>query len=114
MTVSSWDDLVSLARAIRAAEWFDEQERDYKLEIVPRLKSVLEAARDGGGWLSRLDELFRSGTYNLTNWRQNRWFLDWANASSRLLEVVAGFLDTERGHAERFNGFAQLAAADGV
>ena len=71
MTVAPWDALTTLGRAIRAADWFDEQERNYKLAIAPKIQSALEVAHDGEWW-APLDAVFKSKSYNLTNFRLGR------------------------------------------
>ena len=74
---------------------FDEDERDYKLEIAGNLRtarSAVEAYSDD--WLSKLRHALKSRN-NLTNWRKDDDFLSWCNqhrteARTALLDMWTG------------------------
>ena len=110
----SWDEFATRLAELLKEPDFDEQERVYKVEIAEALRAVLTAARDGDDYISPLEAAFRlhadGWRYNLTNWRQNGWLLDWIRKDeTQLRGVLAGYLDPNLDPESRFEGFARAA-----
>jgi AAA domain (dynein-related subfamily) len=110
----AWGEFLEKLAELRQKPDFDQEERVYKLEIAPLLVGVLNVARDGGDYLNGLDAAFRKrgewAHYNLTNWRQNDWFLSWARKDEdRVRTVLSSFLDSNQDPESRFEAFAAAA-----
>lgn len=74
---SRWDTLGRWLRWVGDRVDLDAVERGYKLEEVPKLRAVRDAARSGDpAWLDALKEYFAES--NLVGWRQSGELIEWA------------------------------------
>ena len=107
---TEWDGLVRWAARLYELPEFDEEERDYKLEIAERL-SAARAALDGeGDWLAAL-RAGLGGKNNLTPWQTNDSFLKWCEADSEAARSLLGELwSSEPPDISRFLGELPEAA----
>jgi 5-methylcytosine-specific restriction protein B len=75
----AWDEFVKWAKKFYD-DWFDGEERDYKLEAVRPLAEAREALLRGAEWRPLLREGFLNANNNLTDWRVHDRFLRWVDA----------------------------------
>jgi 5-methylcytosine-specific restriction enzyme B len=76
-----WKEGVRLAQLLYAREDFDEEERDYKVEIgelIGVARSALQA--DDASWPKALESALKDPRQNLVGWRVRDPFLQWINA----------------------------------
>ena len=102
----------------RARPGFDEEERDYKLELANRLVEVMEAAREGAdlgkqvsGALDAFVDVLDSRIYSLTAPGDNERLRAWAAADPESLRAaMRAFLDPGLSPVERVESLAAEAA----
>ena len=70
------DEFIYWASRFHELDTFDADERQYKLEIVNRLKEARDLLLVGGDWLPTFRRAFASPN-NLTNWQSHDPFLKW-------------------------------------
>jgi hypothetical protein len=112
---AAWEAFVAYAARTRARPAFDEEERDYKLELARRLGEAMEAAGHGadlgaqvGAFLDDFEETLDSRMYSLTAAGDNERLRGWAAAQPEgLRAAMSAFLEPELSPRDRF---ARLAA----
>jgi hypothetical protein len=78
---NEWDAFVRWARKFYEWDGFDEEERDYKLEVAARFEEAKGALLDGeDNWPVKLKEAFKPPN-NLTHWRQSQPFVQWCETN---------------------------------
>src|SRR5688572_26316815 len=104
-----WERFLEHAASARAKPTFDAEERDWKLAIADRMREALQAARDGGDWLSLANAVYRRGDLvrYTSSWAYKQWFNAWATADPESARrALAAFLDPASEAEERFRSFA--------
>ena len=104
-----WDQFIHWARRFVEHQDFDQEERDFKIEISQNLqqaRSAVEAEEDD--WVYTLRDVFNMKSNNLTSWRAHGDFLEWCrehptdalaamhelwSEKSRMKEAVSSFSD---------------------
>jgi 5-methylcytosine-specific restriction protein B len=76
--LDQWTELVKWAARLHQSPGFDTQERDYKFNAVERVPAAVKALGAGLDWLPELKVSIQNSNNNLTDWRVNAVFLDWA------------------------------------
>jgi glycosyl transferase family 92 len=115
----AWEAFIAHAARARARPGFDEEERDYKLELAKRLVEVMKAARQGAdlgkevsGALDAFVDVFDSRMYSLTAPGDNERLRGWAAAHPESLRAaMRAFLDPGLSPRERLESLAAEAAA---
>lgn len=109
-----WGEFISWARRFYDLESFDEDERNYKLEIAETLQEVREVLLGGGPWLPVLRRAFGPPN-NITSWRTHNAFLKWAGTrpedAAAALQALWG---TEGGVADRLRAFLERVPSSEV
>jgi hypothetical protein len=90
-----WVEAIDWARRLYGRDDFDENERDYKLEVAANVAASKDALLSGDpGWLEALRAAFTDRRNNLTSWQAHDIFLKWCQAhdadAARLLEELWG------------------------
>ena len=109
MTGEAWSRFLDYAGYARNKPAFDVEDRQWKLDLAPELRSTLASAMDGDGdWLPRLLELLnRPHLPFLMAGRQRRWLGDWGTRDPASLQLaLASFADPSLDAVERFERFA--------
>jgi hypothetical protein len=105
---------LAYAAHARTKPTFDEEEREYKLEIAQRLRGMLRAASQGSlepqpGVATVFAGRFSGRKYELTSNEQNAWLRSWAAADGEsLMQALAQFLTGYEARS-RFSSFAESA-----
>ena len=119
----AWSRFLEFASWARAKPSFDIEEREPRLELAGTVRTVLEAARDGQGWLAALERsrLLRghvAGTiatpipHGFIAPALRRQFQSWAAGDEATMgRALAAFLESDRDPVERFASFAEAAGA---
>jgi 5-methylcytosine-specific restriction protein B len=106
---NEWDVFVQWARKFYEWDAFDENERDYKLEVSTRLERAKDALVNGErDWTKKLREAFWSKN-NLTHFRQSQPFLKWCETNAEVAgEGLRVLWDESIPTMERVKGFSQI------
>jgi hypothetical protein len=107
VTVESdkWDEFIGWARRFYELGDFDEQERNYKLEVAETLREVRDTLLRGGPWQPLLRKAFGPPN-NITSWRTHGAFLTWADAHPDFAAKALQVLWSAEGSApERIRAF---------
>ncbi|MDP9474898.1 MAG: AAA family ATPase [Actinomycetota bacterium] len=104
-----WDGFVRWAGKFYEWEGFDENERDYKLQIAADLKEAKDALLTGEeAWTKELKEAFGSQN-NLTHWRQSQPFLKWCEKYPEIAqEALRSLWNDSVRIFERIGSFSEL------
>ena len=79
-----WFEFIEWARRISDESDFLKDEREYKLEVVARLRTAKAALEEGNeGWLASLRRAFNQPN-NLTPWNMHDRFLKWCESDSQM------------------------------
>ena len=112
-TADHWSSLLDRMATIRQDPDFDVDERDFKLIVASRLRTAIEGAAAGrDSWTDELRQALGPPN-NLTNWRTNSSFLDWAKTvetrddARRAVALFAGAVEFRA----RIEPFAQATTA---
>jgi hypothetical protein len=107
-----WDDLVGWSAQVLDWDDFNEQERDYKLEIAENIALALEQLREGEPWKPALDLAFGSPN-NMLYWRTcddvKQWF---ASSPDEAREAVLRLVDEGEPLEERLDAFFEALSAE--
>lgn len=106
---NEWDPFVRWARKFYEWGGFDENERDYKLEVATRLQRAKNALlSEEADWTQKLRDAFWSGN-NLADWRQSQPFLKWSEtATEEVGEALRALWDESSDILERLRAFSKL------
>jgi 5-methylcytosine-specific restriction enzyme B len=109
-----WDQFVYWARKLHAGEQFDEQERDYKIEIAKRVDIARQAVLSGSpDWKEIVKRSFNS--QNLVNHFAFGSYLRWLDASPDFALVgLQGLWQPEAKLTERIEAFFHSMPQRGV
>lgn len=109
-----WGEFIGWARRFYELEDFDEQERDYKLEIAAALREVRETLGRGESWLPLLRKAFGPPN-NITSWRTHGSFLKWAESRPHpATKALQALWATEGSVADRLRTFFRHVPTDHV
>ncbi len=93
---------------------FDEEERDYKLEIAERVRATLDTAERGEDFFPLLIKVFDPPN-NLLFWRTVRQFIDWVvESTQRAREGLQLLADEDLPLEERIDEFLDSLPRDGA
>ena len=103
---SPWDEFVAWARRFYEAPDFDENERDYKIEIGEKINEARSAIEvEAEDWQQRLKRAFGSPN-NLTHYITHSRFLDWVEENaSTAREAMLNLWDEESDLEDRIDEF---------
>ena len=108
-SIAKWDTFIEWARRFYEWEHFDEQERDYKLEIAANVRAAKEALLGGGtDWGDKLRAAFGPPN-NLTSWRMHAIFLGLLDSNPQGLREALRQLwqpEADATPQQRVRGFA--------
>ncbi len=106
---NGWDAFVKWAKKFYEWEGFEENERDFKLEIAARLKRAKNALLGGEeDWTKRLREAFWARN-NLIFYMQRQDFLKWCETSTEAAgEALRALWDESSPILERVGRFSEL------
>jgi 5-methylcytosine-specific restriction enzyme B len=90
-----WSEAIDWTGRLYGRDDFDENERDYKLEVAAKVAAARDAQLSGGpDWLDQLRAAFTHNLNNLTSWRAHDSFLKWCETrdadAARLLRDLWG------------------------
>lgn len=111
---SKWDQLVQWMRLFFEDERFDEDEREYKLELGRAARVVrTELAAGSGTWLDSLEGLLRHKQNNIVPWMASSTFLGWATEHPTETATGLGALWRQSGELkERIDDFVAALPAE--
>jgi len=111
MTDERWARFLEHAARAFTKPTFDDEERDWKLDVAARLGPALDDARAGREWLRGLRAAFRAGNANsLTVPAHRAWLAAWAaHDVEGLRAALGGFCDRDLDPAARFARFADAS-----
>jgi hypothetical protein len=111
--VTRWDRFLHWAGRFHADPSYNENERDYKLEITGRLEAARAQHQAGDPqWVEALAHAITTKPNNLTNWRATQPLIAWCRGKPEEANIAFRFLwNSEGGVASRMDQFAQVASA---
>ena len=106
---NEWDAFVRWARKFYEWDGFDENERNYKLEVAARLEEAKDALfREDSDWTKKLKKAFGPPN-NLAHWRQSQPFLKWCEMNTEATEEALRALWNDSAPIlERIRNFSEL------
>lgn len=107
-----WDEFVFWARKFHETSDFDNQERDYKLEIGKRLSETRDALLAGNdNWIALL-KIAVGPPNNLTQWQDHDTIVKWSqNNPDKASDAFRIIWDPQRPVQARFDEFASAVNA---
>lgn len=108
-TNNRWDLFIEMAERVKETPGFDQSERDYKLAIAEKLRSVADLVRRNvSEWLGDLRKAFAPPN-NLTPWQLHDRFLSWCEQSPENGLKALKTIWNQEGHTlDRIRSFCEL------
>ena len=111
----AWERFLAFTSHARTKPSFDEEDRQYRLDIAVRMNGLFIAVEAGAPLPLLLGTVFEGQfaefrPYELTSEKQNEWLSRWASLDEASLRTaLMGFLDEEKDADARFALFASMA-----